>query len=145
MKSKFIMALVLALAMALIPATGVMASTTILDGTATVTVSEPIVISVVSGDGTYTAPVGSSPATWTVSKVGGGTLHLVLKATNTGAVGYQVSATVAAVGDPTGVTVAWSPATKWIAAGDNYDFTLTVTIAPDAPLTTNNYTFNFSR
>ena len=142
MKGKFIMAMVLALALALIPATGAIASTTILSGTATVTNSEPVSITFVSGDGSYDPVTGA----WTVSSVGGGTLHLVLKAANNSPTnGYTVTAAVAAVGSPVGVTAAWSPATKYLAAGANQDFTLTVTIAPDAPLATNSFTFNFTR
>jgi hypothetical protein len=142
MKGKLIMALLLTLAIALIPVTGVMASTTILDGTASVTNSEPISITLVSGDGSYD-PVTHA---WTVSTVGGGTLHLVLKATNNSTTsGYTVSAVVLPTGSPVGVTAAFSPATKYIAAGTDYDFTLTVTVAADAPLTTNGYTFSFTR
>lgn len=139
---KFIMAMALALAMAIIPATGVMASTTILSGTATVTNSEPITITLVSGDGSYDAATGA----WTVSKVGGGTLQLVLKATNNSTTnGYTVTANVAPVDSPVGITAAWSPAAKYLAPGADYDFTLTVTIAPDAPLATNSFTFSFER
>lgn len=139
---KTIMALVLATIISLVPMAGVLASTTILDGTAAVTNNEPIVITFGSGDGTYD-PVTHA---WTVSTIGGGTKHLTLNASNTGSVGYTVAATVTPVDAPVGVTASWSPATAtYIAAGANKDYTLTIVIAADAPLATANFTFQFTR
>ena len=137
------MALVLATIISLVPMAGVLASTTILDGTAAVTNSEPIVMTFGSGDGTYD-PVTHA---WSVSTVGGGTKHLILNASNTGSVGYTVAATVTPVGAaPVGITASWSPAAPaYIAAGANRDYTLTVVIAADAPLATANFTFQFTR
>ena len=135
-----ILAMALLLAIAVIPANA-QAATTILDGTAAITNTEPVVISWVSGDGTYDAVTHS----WAVTTVGGGTLHLVLKATNTSLTnGYNVAATVTPVGTPVGVTATITP-TQWITIGGNKDYTLTVIVAPDAPLATSNFTFQFTR
>jgi hypothetical protein len=135
-----VLAMALLLAVAVIPANA-QATTTILDGTAAVTNTEPVVISWVSGDGTYDEVAHS----WAVTTVGGGTLHLVLKATNTSpSSAYTVAATVTPVGAPVGVTATITPS-QWIAIGGNKEFTLTVIVAADAPLTTSNFTFQFTR
>ena len=139
---RLIMALAMAMAIFMVPISGVLAEgIPILEGTAAVTVNEPITITVVSGDGVYD-PVAK---TWTVATKSGSTVKLVLKAKNNGDIGYQVSADVAPVGDVTNVTASWSPATKWIAAGADYDFTLTVAVAAAATPGTANFTFKFTR
>jgi len=136
---RLITALAMAMIISLVPVSGVLASTSILSGGAAVTVSEPIVITLVSGPGEYTN------GQWTVATKSGSTVKLVLKATNNGDIGYQVSAAVAPVGTVTNVTASWSPATKWIAAGESYDFTLTVAVAAVATPGTANFTFEFTR
>jgi hypothetical protein len=123
------------------PASGALAATTILTGQATVTNSEPITIAFVSGDGVY----DNATHSWAVTTVGGGTAHLVLRATNNSTTAYTVNAAVIPVGAPTGITSAWSPTAKYLAAGANQDFTLTVTVAADAPLAANAFTFTFTR
>jgi hypothetical protein len=128
----------------LIPISGVFADTTVLlSGTAAVTNQEPITFTLVGGDGSY------DPAThaWAVSTVGGGVLHLTLKATNTSLTnGYTVNALVAPVGDPVaGITATWNTASKYIAVGASYDFILTATVIAGAPLTTANFSFSFNR
>jgi hypothetical protein len=114
---------------------------TIINGSAAVTVSEPVAITVVSGDGVY------DPATkiWTVATKSGSTVKLVLKATNNGDTGYDVSAAVTPAAGVTNVTASWSPEKKWLAPGGNCDFTLTVKVASIATPGVANFIFKFTR
>ena len=138
---KRLIGIIIAIAVLLIPASVFAVSTVILDGTATITNSEPVVITLKSGDGTYD-PVTHS---WTVNITGGGTKQLVLTAKNNGTVAYTVNALVTPGTVKDGVTAAWSPAAKYIAAGDEYDFKLTITVTSDSPLGESNFSFQFTR
>jgi len=139
---RLITALAMAMIISLVPVAGVMAEgITILNGGVNLTVSEPIVITLVSGDGVY----DPEAKTWTVATKSGSTVKLVLKAKNNGDIGYQVSADVTPAEGVTNVTASWSPPTKWIAAGADYDFTLTVAVAAVATPGTANFTFKFTR
>jgi hypothetical protein len=139
---RLIIATIIAL-MAIVPLTGAAsaAGNTFWQGTAAVTNTEPISIELVSGDGVFDA----TAHTWSVSSAGGGTVNLVLKAKNNSTTPYTVNAVVLPAPTTTGVSASWSPASKNIVAGGEQDFTLTVIVAPNAPIIVNNYNISFSR
>jgi hypothetical protein len=139
---RYLVALTLAIIAILSLNSNVMAAGTVFwSGTTVVANTEPITISRVSGDGTF----DDGTHAWNVSIIGGGTLHLVLKAKNNSTVPYTVTSIVNPVGTPLGVTATWNPPSKYLAAGAEQDFTLTVVVSADAPIATSNFDISFSR
>ena len=138
MKKRIITALLALVLMVAIVPSNVLAGTTILDGTGTLTVTEQIVFVYTGTDGTY------DPATnaWTVSSVGAGAKQFKITATNNG-VGTTITALVNPDASPDGkVTAVWNSAAKYIAKDASYEFILTVTGL--AGVANGSYPFAFS-
>jgi len=138
MKKRFITALLALVLMVTVVPSNVLADTTILSGTGTLTVTEQIAFAYTGTDGTYD-PVTNA---WTVSNIGAGTKQFKITATNNG-VGTTITALVNPVASVDGkVTAVWNSATKYIAAGASYEFILTVTGL--AGVANGSYPFAFS-
>lgn len=119
---------ILAIAVMLMPTTVALADTTIYQGTAKYVNEEPITISFIEcSAGNY------DPATntWNVSVIGAGTVTLTLQAKNnssgTGSATYTVKSGVTPATSTDGtITAAWNTTAKNIAAGETYNFILTI-------------------
>lgn len=128
MKIKIIALTILAIIGMLMPTGVALADTTIYNGTAKYVNEEPIVISFVEcSAGTYDA----ATKTWNVSVIGAGTVTLTLQAKNnssgTGSATYTVKSGVTPAASTDGtITAAWNTTAKNIAAGETYNFILTI-------------------
>lgn len=141
MKFKVLILTILAIAVLLIP-TAAFAATEFWQGTAAVTVTDPVSITNTGGDGTYDAVTHA----WAVSITGGGTKILKMTATNGSTAAYTVNAIVSPASSPDGlVTAVWSPSAKYIAGGGSQEYTLTVTSAAGAPVGSYNFNLAFSK
>ncbi len=139
MKFKALILTILAITAMLIPTAGVLAAAEFWQGTAEVTITDPVAISCTGGDGLYDA----AKHTWAVSIIGGGSKTLKLTATNTSTSGYTVYPIVTSPDYGGKVTATWSNAGgKYIPAGTAWEYVLTVTSTADAPLGA--YAFNLA-
>jgi hypothetical protein len=141
MKFKVVTLTILAIITMLIPTVGVFAATEFWQGSAAVTVSDPVAISLKSGDGTY----NDTDHSWAVSIIGGGTKTLVLTATNGSTSAYRVYATKTPGFEGSAVTAAWTPAYADIPGGGSQEYTLTVTSTAAAPLGMYSFNLAFSK
>jgi len=140
---RLITALAMAMAIFMVPVSGVMAADTIYEGKVNATVTDPIVISVIRYNGNY----DSTTHQWAVSVASGSTAELVLRATNKSKTVYGVHATATAT-EPqiNGVTAKWNVEGKTLSPDESFDFVLTVTAGQNAPPNkAANFTFQFTR
>ena len=144
MKAK-ILILSLALLITLLPASGAIAATPIYEGSVQYTNQEPVQVTYKTcstGDSTF----NTTTHTWAPTVIGAGTCTLTMTAANTGSTGYTVNVNITPGSSTDGtITAAWNTESRYLAAGTDYDFVLTVISTAATTPQVVSLTFGFSR